>query len=166
MLSVLTRSSKRWFRYFQQLGKELHWYTCHLRGNRRYMQLIYDGYTSHIKPSVQLQFYESRIVKLRLPSDTSHFLQPLDVSVFSPFKKSIQKEVHGAYGVLRKLNISDLSDIISKLYQQSFSSANIISFFRSSGHWNYKTSTVDPYSLLQSKYLNYISEEPTVRDEI
>ena len=54
--------------------------------------LIFDGHGSHVVlPTIQ----EARnlgIDLLTLPSHTSHSLQPLDISVFSPFKNYFKKE--------------------------------------------------------------------------
>ncbi|XP_059078002.1 uncharacterized protein LOC131876582 [Cryptomeria japonica] len=56
---------------------------------------IFDDHDSHVAlPTIQ----EARMLGidlLTLPAHTSHKLQPLNVSVFSPFKTSNRKETHG-----------------------------------------------------------------------
>ncbi|XP_041458835.1 uncharacterized protein LOC121410667 [Lytechinus variegatus] len=48
--------------------------------------LIYDGHKSHVPINVIKHAREHNIVLFLLPAHTSHFLQPLDVGVFSPLK--------------------------------------------------------------------------------
>ena len=47
--------------------------------------LVLDGHGSHITIDV-IEFAKLSVYLLCLPSHTSHILQPLDVSVFKPFK--------------------------------------------------------------------------------
>src|SRR6266566_7635148 len=48
--------------------------------------LIVDGYKSHITDDFIYSCFNSNIYLLFLPSYTSHILQPLDLSMFSPIK--------------------------------------------------------------------------------
>lgn len=50
--------------------------------------LIYDGHLSHIGISLVEEAIKSNVTILKLPPHTSHFLQPLDVSVFRGFKST------------------------------------------------------------------------------
>jgi hypothetical protein len=49
--------------------------------------LILDGHNSHITLEVIHKASQAGIDMVTLPSHTSHALQPLDVSMFAPFKK-------------------------------------------------------------------------------
>ena len=51
--------------------------------------LLYDGHTSHYTAQVIAEAKEQGIYLFALPPHTSHFLQPLDKSVFGPFKKKL-----------------------------------------------------------------------------
>lgn len=37
---------------------------------------------------------DASVVGFTLPAHTSHVLQPLDVKVFGPFKRYVQKQIH------------------------------------------------------------------------
>jgi hypothetical protein len=54
--------------------------------------LILDGHGSHVTLEAIEQTYEARLNMITLPSHTSHVMQPLDVSYFSPFKCAFRKE--------------------------------------------------------------------------
>ena len=49
--------------------------------------LVLDGHESHITLEVATLARDAGLDILTLPSHTSHTMQPLDVSVFGPFKK-------------------------------------------------------------------------------
>ena len=63
------------------------------RANGRPRILISDGFETHKSLDVLKFCLESNIVPCRLPSHTSHRLQPCDVSVFSPLKTAYREEV-------------------------------------------------------------------------
>jgi hypothetical protein len=50
--------------------------------------LIVDGHSSHTTPEFDTYCTENKIVTLCMPAHTSHLLQPLDVSCFSPLKRA------------------------------------------------------------------------------
>ena len=54
--------------------------------HERWHLLILDGYNSHVTLEVVYKCREVGLDLLTLPSHTSHKLQPLDVSIFAPFK--------------------------------------------------------------------------------
>lgn len=57
----------------------------------RPMLLIFDGHSSHITIQLVRKAVNNGITILRLPSHTTHFLQPLDVGVYGPVKKAWEK---------------------------------------------------------------------------
>ncbi|EED19603.1 pogo transposable element, putative [Talaromyces stipitatus ATCC 10500] len=59
----------------------------------RYRLLILDGHGSHPTPEFDATCIENNIISLCMPAHTSHLCQPLDVSIFSPLKKSYYKHV-------------------------------------------------------------------------
>ena len=63
------------------------------RANGRPRILINDGFETHESLDVLTFCFENNIVLCRLPSHTSHRLQPCDVSVFSPLKTAYREEV-------------------------------------------------------------------------
>lgn len=55
--------------------------------------LISDGLASHESLDVMTFCYENNIILCRLPSHTSHKLQPCDVAVFGPLKTACREQV-------------------------------------------------------------------------
>ena len=60
---------------------------------QRPLILIYDGHLSHISLPLISKAIDQNIVILKLPSHTSHRLQPLDVAVFKGLKSTFEKKV-------------------------------------------------------------------------
>ena len=58
-----------------------------------YRLLILDGHGSHITPEFDEFCSANRIISLCMPAHTSHLLQPLDVSCFSPLKAAYGREI-------------------------------------------------------------------------
>ncbi|KAG9186004.1 hypothetical protein G6011_02560 [Alternaria panax] len=58
-----------------------------------YRLLILDGHSSHATLEFDQYCAENKIITLCMPPHTSHLLQPLDVSCFSPLKRAYGREV-------------------------------------------------------------------------
>ncbi|KAK1916402.1 hypothetical protein P3342_004221 [Pyrenophora teres f. teres] len=58
-----------------------------------YRLLVLDGHSSHATPEFDQYCAENKIITLCMPPHTSHLLQPLDVSCFSPLKRAYGREV-------------------------------------------------------------------------
>ena len=56
--------------------------------------LIMDGHSSHETTEFMFKCLEFNIYLLFLPAYSSHVLQPLDLSIFSPLKATYQKELN------------------------------------------------------------------------
>ena len=56
--------------------------------------LLYDGHTTHYPSPVIQEAKKHNIHMFVLPSHSSHFLQPLDVCVFGPFKRKLSQIIH------------------------------------------------------------------------
>lgn len=61
------------------------------RANRRPRILISDGFGTHESIEVLRFCYENNIILCRIPSHTSHKLQPCDVGVFGPLKSAYRE---------------------------------------------------------------------------
>jgi hypothetical protein len=70
--------SLEWVRHFERKTRQ-----C-LQG--RYRLLLFDGFDSHCTQEFLEILEDNDIIAYRLPPHTSHFLQPLDVSCFQPYK--------------------------------------------------------------------------------
>lgn len=100
-----------------------------VRANSQHILLILDGYSAHIQFYL-LQMLRKNRITIALPAHTSHRLQTLDVSVFSPHKSFIQSEMHRASRALLTnekftLNAFDVALIIYNAYSRSRVGPNI-----------------------------------------
>ncbi|CAG2228438.1 unnamed protein product [Mytilus edulis] len=79
-----------------------------------------------------------------LPPHSSHMLQPLDVSVFSPFKKSLNSEFHKQMHENPNSVITreQLPGFINTAYNSSMTVSNIMSGFRKTGIFPYNPEVV------------------------
>ena len=60
-----------------------------LAASKRKLLLIYDAYRSHITLNVLDLFHSNNVIVYALPAHTSRKTEPLDVVMFSPFKKAL-----------------------------------------------------------------------------
>jgi hypothetical protein len=61
-------------------------------GQKRPQLLIFDGHSSHESLAIIERALEENIILLSLPPHCTHYLQPLDRSVFGPFKKAYNEK--------------------------------------------------------------------------
>jgi hypothetical protein len=96
--------------------------------------LILDGHGSHLTPDFIEYCRDNKIILLCLPPHTSHMLQPLDVSVFSPLKHWFKRECENRLrmGDIR-VSKSDFLDIYHKTRPQALTEKNVRSGYRKSG---------------------------------
>lgn len=99
--------------------------------------IILDNHESHISIEGLSFAKENGIVLLTLPPHCSHKLQPLDRSVFGPFKKFYYQGCDS--WMLRypgkPITIYDISEIAGYAYPLAFSKTNMISGFAVTGIW-------------------------------
>lgn len=70
--------SLEWARHFVRQTQK------HLKGV--YRLLLFDGFDSHCTQEFLEYLEDHKVIAYRLPPHTSHFLQPLDVGCFQPYK--------------------------------------------------------------------------------
>lgn len=104
--------------------------------------LILDGHSSHATPEFDQYCTTNNIITLCMPAHTSHLLQPLDVSCFSPLKRSYGQEVQQ---LVRYIDKEDFLSIYSKIRPFVFTDQNIRSGFQATGLVPY-----DPQRVLSS----------------
>ena len=97
--------------------------------------LILDNHESHCSIEAVTLAKEKGVVMLTLPPHTSHRLQPLDKSVYGPFK-AYQNQA--ADGWMRshpgkKISIYELPQIINEAFLSAMTPRNIIAGFRATG---------------------------------
>ena len=97
--------------------------------------LLYDGHSTHVTFDVIEAARQENIHLFVLPPHSSHCLQPLDVSVFSPFKRSLSSECHKYLHAHpnRVIVKEDLPRIIGTAFKNSLTVSTIMSGFRKTG---------------------------------
>jgi hypothetical protein len=106
-----------------------------LPGNRHL--LIVDGHNSHITLEVVQKAMEVGLDLITLPSHTSHRLQPLDVTVFVPFKRAFRRyrDAWTLQNRGRGATKQILAQWVSAALKQALSEKNIQGGFRATGIW-------------------------------
>ena len=97
--------------------------------------LLLDGHFAHIHQDTVEFAMANDIVLYVLPPHTSHFLQPLDVGVYGPFKSLYEKALHQY--PLHNNGVVPMKDnlvAITKIpFLEAFSDKNILSGFKKTG---------------------------------
>ncbi|KYG40015.1 hypothetical protein M433DRAFT_98540, partial [Acidomyces richmondensis BFW] len=105
--------------------------------------LIMDGHSSHITANVIAHCMEYAIDLLILPPHTSHMLQPLDVSVFSPLKRALASETDAASRLdSGRIPRIEWTSMYIRAREQALRSSNIVSGFKATGLWPLSPLTV------------------------
>jgi hypothetical protein len=112
--------------------QHFHENTKHCKGKWRL--LLFDGHSSHQTAEFRDFCLQNCILTLCMPAHTSHILQPLDVSCFSPLKK-----VYGAQ-IEKKMRLSvnhiskeEFLPAFFTAHQQAMTTGNITSSFKATG---------------------------------
>ncbi|XP_065645111.1 uncharacterized protein LOC136075559 [Hydra vulgaris] len=101
--------------------------------------LILDNYSSHLHFETLNLAKENGIVMLSFPPHCSHKLQPLDVSVFGPFKKylSVAQDAWLRNNPEKAITIYDISKIVSDSLLLAITCTNITKGFQKTGVYPY-----------------------------
>jgi hypothetical protein len=92
--------------------------------------LIFDGFGSHLDLGLIEYCLAHKILPFCLPAHTSHILQPLDVSIFSPMKTYYGQEVNN----LRVSVDKDLfPNLLARARTKAFTSHNVKAGFHATG---------------------------------
>jgi hypothetical protein len=123
--------------------------------------LILDGHISHVSVEVVQEARRVGLDLLTLPSHTSHALQPLDVSVFKPFKQFFRQ--YRDYWMSKNLNQPASKDTLAQWVSLSFRKAltksNIKAGFPSTGIWPFNAQAVDTMLAPSEIYDSQLHEE-------
>ena len=103
------------------------------RANQKLRVLICDGFGTHETLEILEYCFENNIILCRLPSHTSHKLQPCDVAVFAPLKDVYRSQVdrleRGGVNTIGK----DFTALYSRARERAFTSRNIKAGFAACG---------------------------------
>uniref|UniRef100_A0A1B6KXW8 DDE-1 domain-containing protein n=1 Tax=Graphocephala atropunctata TaxID=36148 RepID=A0A1B6KXW8_9HEMI len=96
---------------------------------------ILDNHDSHITPKGIQKCKDNGIILLTLPPHTSHKLQPLDRSVFRPFKNSVDQASDDfmVNNPGKPIAIYDIPEIVAKAFLKAFTPQNITNGFLKTG---------------------------------
>ena len=113
------------------------------RANGRPRILINDGFTTHESLEILEFCFENNIVLCRLPSHTSHKLQPCDVSVFGPLKTAYREQVEKLYqGGANTVRKEHFTLLYGRARHAAFTPRNIRAGFAKTGLVPFNPDTV------------------------
>lgn len=97
--------------------------------------LLLDNHSSHVSINCIDYCYANGIIMLSFPPHCSHKLQPLDRSVFGPFKKAVNTACDGWMRTNpgKPMTIYDIPSIVATALPRAITQTNIQSGFRCSG---------------------------------
>jgi hypothetical protein len=106
------------------------------RQGRDWRLLFVDGHGSHLTIRFLDYCYNNRIIAVVYPPHSTHRLQPLDVSLFSPlairYSQQLQQHIHDTKG-FNGVSKRDFFRLFWPAYNASFIRTNIESAFRRTG---------------------------------
>ena len=119
--------------------------------------LLLDGHSIHHQPEVIRLARDRQVLMLCLPPHTTHDAQPLDCTVFSPFKSKWREVCHvflqkNPGKIITKFNFNAL---FSKSCLESVTSANAIARFKSCGVFSFNPNV---FQMLQTSGNSSMSE--------
>lgn len=128
--------------------------------------LILDNHDSHLSIEALELAAANGIVMLSLPPHCTHKLQPIDCSVFGPFKKAVNGFMDSwmTSHPGKTVTIYDLPGIIGQAFSLSFTNANIVSGFKATGIFPFNRDVFDDIDFMPS-YVTDRPEPPTTAAE-
>ncbi|CAG4974913.1 unnamed protein product [Colias eurytheme] len=114
--------------------------------------LLLDGHSTHCKSVEMLEYAnENDIILLSMPSHTSHYLQPLDRSVFKSLKHHFYEQcrlwlIHNPGRRISRLSFGAL---LSKAWGKAATSDNAIAGFKATGVYPFNPEAVPDYAFSQ-----------------
>ncbi|EOA90819.1 uncharacterized protein SETTUDRAFT_101808 [Exserohilum turcica Et28A] len=104
------------------------------RANNKPRVLICDGFGTHETLEILEYCFANNIVLCRLPSHTSHKLQPCDVAVFAPLKAAYREQVERLErGGVNSIGKEHFTSLFSPARVKAFTAKNIKAGFAASG---------------------------------
>jgi hypothetical protein len=120
--------------------KFLHHFVKHVKPSKdKPVLLIIDNHDSHLSIDVLDYAKDNGIVMLSFPPHCSHKLQPLDLTVFGPFKTKIgqAQAIWLRNNPGKTMTIYDIPSVVFGAWQDALSMSNITSGFKKAGIYPY-----------------------------
>ena len=135
--------------------------------HKRQYLLILDGYNSHITLEVVHKCREVGLDLLTLPSHTSHRLQPLDVGVFSPFKRYFKRyrDVWSVSNKEKGASKHTLAMWVSKALERALTTKNITAAFRTTRPQDALVDYSQSLLLTSEEYVTVMEEKARHHEE-
>ncbi|KAH9084035.1 hypothetical protein Ae201684P_020297 [Aphanomyces euteiches] len=104
---------------------------------RRPILLILDGCSSHFSHYIAQHASSLGILLLFFPANSTHILQPLDVTVFRPFKQAVRQEISDQKWIDGSPNVSKTVavDIGCRVWAERTKMRSIVNGFGCTGLW-------------------------------
>ena len=113
------------------------------RANERPRVLILDGFGTHETLEILEYCFANNIILCRLPSHTSHKLQPCDVAVFGPLKTAYREQVERLErGGVNTIGKEHFTYLYKPARERAFTAKNIKAGFAASGLFSYNPDRV------------------------
>lgn len=120
------------------------------------MVLALDGWGGNVQYRVLQLLRDHESLVIRLPAHISHVLQPLDVTLFGPFKSYLQKELYCMTLLKPKLDALDVAENLKISPSSARTVSNVSNGFRKARLWYGATRTA---SIVPVEKLQYFSEQ-------
>lgn len=97
--------------------------------------LLIDNHETHLSLQTLQLASEAGVVVLTFPPHSSHRLQPLDVSVYFPFKAFYNQGVEAWHinNPGKTMDIYSVAEVVGQAYPRAFTTSNITSGFKKTG---------------------------------
>ena len=129
--------------------------------------LILDNHDTHLSIECIDLAKDHGVVMLTLPPHCSHRLQPLDRTVYGPFKSAFNRSAD-AFMVNhpgQPITIHDIAEIVGSAYPLAFTPMNIVSGFKCTGIYPYNPNVFSEEDFLSSYVTDRDMEEDS-REEV
>ncbi|VDH90293.1 Hypothetical predicted protein [Mytilus galloprovincialis] len=148
------RIGERWF-------KEIFLKQC---GNDRPQILILDGHSSHESLALIQEGIKEDVVVLSLPPHTTHYLQPLDRTVFGPFSKQYDRACSEflQQNILHKVDKWTFPTLFHTAWNSALTNENIKSGFRACGIYPFNPLAIPECAYLPSEPSQYTEQSNSV----
>ena len=119
-----------------------------------------DGHGSHVTLEIVQKVKSAGLDIITLPSHTSHRLQPLDVSIFKPFKVAFQacrdRWTMGNKGQTARKE--ELAEWVAEGLKKALTSTKIQKGFVATGIWPLQSTAMEQYMVPSSCYADSAEE--------
>jgi hypothetical protein len=143
-----------------------------LRAGGKTRLLICDGFGTHESLEILKFCFENNITLCRIPSHTSHKLQPCDVGAFGPLKAAYREQVEKLYrGGANTVGKQHFTSLYSRAREQALTARNIRAGWSKTGLYPFRPHKVlkdiqKPLAKLRLPQENRPTVEPCTDDEI